>query len=274
MAEERAKTVSGVERALEVLTLFAESDQPTLGVTEIAEDLGYSKAVVHRILTTCRSKGFVETDGSRRYRLGSKFVSLGLRYLERIDVRTLARPTLVRLSARTNETATLSIRSGSNRVYVDQVTPERDVKMVVQLGHAFPLHAGASSKALLAFLDEVDREEYCSRRNLAGLTDLTITDAQQLRDELTEIRRLGYAISLGERHAGAGSLAAPVFGPGAEPLAVVSISGPVDRFREEAERFIDVLLEATGALSTEMGGRARPPQTESTPLQTESTSDS
>lgn len=256
MAEERGAAISSVERALEVLTLFATSDQPTLGVTEIADQLGYSKAVVHRILSTCRSKGFVDSDGARRYRLGSKFVALGLQYLERIDVRAYARPTLVRLCAATNETATLSIRSGWQRLYVDQVTPDRDVKMVVQIGDAFPLHAGSSSKALLAYLKDEECEEYFRRSHLEGLTDLTITDAQILRKELAEIRACGYAVSLGERHAGAASLAAPVFGPGSEPLAVVSLAGPVERFRHEVDDFVDILLDATRSLSEQMGGEA------------------
>jgi IclR family transcriptional regulator, acetate operon repressor len=256
VAEAGSSTISGVERALEVLTLFAESDQATLGVTEIAEQLGYSKAVVHRILTTCRAKGFIEADDSRRYRLGPKFVALGLSYLERVDVRRHARSTLVRLSATTNETATLSIRSGWNRIYVDQVTPDRDVKMVVQLGQGFPLHAGASSKALLAFLGDAEREEYFRQSNLARLTDLTITDPTELRLQVDEIRQTGYARSMGERHAGAGSVAAPIFGPREEPLAVVSVAGPVDRFRGEADRFVDLLLDAARALSAEMGGAA------------------
>ena len=52
---------------------------------------------------------------------------------------------LERLSRETDETATLSLRTGWERVYIDQVTPERDVKMMVQLGLRAPLHAGAST---------------------------------------------------------------------------------------------------------------------------------
>ena len=85
------------------------------------------------------------------------------------------------------------------------------------------------------------------------LTDLTITSKATLRTELKEIRARGYAKSLGERMAGAGSVAAPVFGHDGAPLAVISICGPVERFRAEAEGAARLLVAATDELSQQLG---------------------
>jgi DNA-binding IclR family transcriptional regulator len=254
-APTKGQTVTSIDRALDVLIYFGESGQPTLGVTEIADGLGLSKAVVHRILTSYRAKGFIGFDpASRRYSLGPRIVSLALGYLDRIDIRAQARPVLLSLSQATNETATLSTRSGWSRVYVDQVTPDRDVKMMVQLGAAFPLHAGASSKAFLAFLPEAEREQYLASQPVAKLTANTITQKPALRQELEHIAGVGYATSFGERDPSAGSVAAPVFGPDQRPVAVVSVAGPLERFRTEVDRFVELLLEATGGLSAKIGG--------------------
>ena len=68
MKDDPRKVVGSVERAIDVLLLFANTDQTELGVTEIASALDLSKAVVHRILTTLVSKGFIESGESRRYR--------------------------------------------------------------------------------------------------------------------------------------------------------------------------------------------------------------
>lgn len=250
------RLVSSVARAAEVLALFTRSQQPDLGVTEIANQLGLAKAVVHRILTTLTACGFVESPGeSRRYRLGAMSLSLGLAYLERLDVRALARPVIQELSTRTNETATLSLRSGDERMYVDQVTPNREVKMTVVLGRGFPLHAGGSSKAFLAFLPQETRDDYLERRQLAALTDRTHTDAATLIHDLEEIRSRGYAISFGERQAGAASVAAPVFNHDGLPEAVISVCGPLERFREQVELVAPPLLEATLRLSEQFGYR-------------------
>lgn len=254
---EQPQTILAIERATDVLALFADADEATLGVTEIAQALGLSKAVVYRILSSFRAKGFIELDEmTRRYSLGPRALHLGLAYMNRIDIPRIARPELERLSRETDETATLSLRTGNRRVYVDQATPDRDVKMVVQLGLQVPLHAGASSKAFLAFLDPEEQQRFLSG-TLERLTKITITNARTLRRELGEIRDRGYAASFGERMDGAGSVAAPILGHDGHPVAVISICGPVERFRGEADAASKLLLEATKRLSHRLGFRGR-----------------
>lgn len=254
-SEPQGQTIVAIERAADVLALFADADEPTLGVTEIANVLGLSKAVVYRILSSFRVKGFVELDeATRRYALGPRALHVGLAYLNRADIRELARPVLERLSRETDETATLSLRTGSTRVYVDQVTPDRDIKMVVQLGLQVPLHAGGSSKAFLAFLPDDEQEDYLARP-LEKLTGKTVTSVRALRKELAEIRARGWAMSLGERMDGAGSVAAPILGHDGRPVAVISVCGPVERFRGEVEDVSALLVAATGTLSRQLGWR-------------------
>lgn len=250
------QTIAGLERALDALLLFAEAGSPSLGVTEIAHALGLSKAVVHRILASFRAKGFVELDAStRRYSLGPKILTLGLTYLDRVDVVPVAREVLERLCELTNETATLSLRSGDHRVYVDQVTPNRDVKMSVTLGRPYPLHAGASSKAFLAFLPPDEVEAYVAR-DLTAVTPRTLVETKKLKKELARIRELGYAHSFGERVEGAGAVAAPVFGRDGIPAGVISVCGPFERFRDEAERTAELLLQHTHEASARLGYRS------------------
>jgi len=62
----QAQTIVVIDRATDVLQLFAGSGEPTLGVTEIAHALKLSKAVVYRILSSFRAKGFVEVDETDR----------------------------------------------------------------------------------------------------------------------------------------------------------------------------------------------------------------
>ncbi len=250
------QTIAGVERALDVLALFGERDVTDLGVTEIADRLELSKAVVHRILASCLVKEFVEVDDeTRRYRLGPAILRLGLSYLDRVDVQDVARRALHELVRRTGETATLSVRAGWSRVYVDQVTPTRDIKMVVQLGSSHALHAGASSKALLAFLSDEEQATYLDGE-LAKVTQRTVTSKRKLREELAAIRDAGYAVSMGERQAGAGSVAAPLFDHTGRPVSVVSVCGPLERFEAEVDACAGALLEVTRETSALLGHRA------------------
>jgi IclR family acetate operon transcriptional repressor len=252
-AESASQTIATVERAADVLALFARTQQPHLGVTDIAEELSLSKAAVHRILSSLRTRGFIElVDENRRYKLGVTSLSLGLAYLAHIDVRQIAASELQALSQSSKETATLSIRTGDHRIYVDQIRPEREIVMSVSLGVPYPLHAGSSSKAFLAFLAPEEQDRYLSSK-LGRLTDNTITDRAKLRRELEEIRSRGFASSFGERQAGAASIAAPIFDHTGRPSAAVSLCGPADRFKSEIDECVPLLLAATRSISSRLG---------------------
>lgn len=250
-----SQTIAAVERAADVLLLFSEENAGVLGVTEIAELTGFSKAVVHRILNSLKASNFITVDPeTKRYGLGPAAVSLGLTYLEGLDVRTMARPILAELGRRSNETVTLSIRNGWERSYLDQVVPSVEVRMVVQIGETFPLHAGASSKAMLAALPEAEVKDYLNQE-LRTLTDDTVVDPAALRAQLDEIREQGYALSSGERRAGATAIAAAILDHEGSPMAAMSISGPTDRFADRAIDHADDIVSAASSLSRALGYR-------------------
>ena len=127
--------------------------------------------------------------------------------------------------------------------------------MTVPIGQPFPLHAGSSSKAFLAFLTEDEQAEYLRTQQLDALTDRTIVDAEALRAELRTIRGRGFARSLGERQRGAASVAAPVFSHEGKPIAVISVCGPLERFRAHSDDAAKHLLEQTRELSRRLGFR-------------------
>lgn len=256
--EPPGRSVATIERAADVLFLFTHDDQPNLGVTEIAKALDISKAVVHRILTSLRERELIVADAeTRRYSLGPAVLQLAAAYRDRLDVRSLALEVMHQLCAETSETATLSVRNGMSRVYVDQVTPPREVKMTVQLGQPFPLHAGSSGKAFLAFIPDAEREAYFDTHALEQVTPNTITDRSVLDRELDQIRAQGFAVSLGERQMDAASVAAPVFDADGV-AAVISVCGPLERLRPTVAEMAAAVVEATRSLSARLGYRGAP----------------
>jgi IclR family acetate operon transcriptional repressor len=250
-----SQTVAAIERAADILMYFTQVDGPDLGISDIAAGLGISKAAVHRVLASLRSRDLIKSDEqTRRYSLGPAALVLGLSALSKVDIRQLALVEMAGLSAETNETATLSIRTGLSRMYLDEVTPARSVIMSVTIGTLYPLHAGSSSKAFLAFLPDAEIEHYLDG-TLGRLTSATPIDKQALLAELAMIRARGWAESVGERQSGAASVAAPVFDGQGAAIAVLSVCGPMQRFVEEQELCLSKLLAATARLSVQMGYR-------------------
>lgn len=247
------KGTESATRVADVLFLFMDESE-TLGVTEISRRLGVHKTIVYRVLRSLASRGFVVSDASsRRYRLGPAAAALGARALRDLDLRSAALPVLRRLQRETKETTTVSELLGSYRVYLDQVPSPQEIKMTVEVGRLFPLHAASSSLAILAFAPP-DLREHVLTGPLERLTPKTKVSREELEHSLAKIQSSGVTCSFGERQSGTGSVAAPVFGIDGYARGSLSICGPVHRFDEAAvERFAPLVREAAREVSLQLG---------------------
>lgn len=247
--------VSSLERAVRLVRAVAQAPSGGIGVTAAAQASGLPKAASHRILKSLTALGVVSfDDGTKRYTLGPASLAVGLAALRQLDVPRLAQPHLERLVAETRETATLSMRQGSQRVYLAQLLSPQEVKMTVRIGEPFPLHAGASSRAILSTFDDRQLEEYLGRHRLEPVTELTITDPERLRSELEEVRMLGYAVTSGQRQRDAASVAAPVLQADGTAFGALSVCGPAQRFDRNGVSHIGRLVRAEAlALSRQIG---------------------
>lgn len=260
MAAVESTVKSSLARAIGVLDLIARYAPQTLGVTAIARELGLPKAVAHRIakeFVACRFLAF--DDESKQYSLGSSALTLGLAALRSLSIPAAARPYLERLSAETGETTTLSVRQGYSRLYIDQVVSPQEVRMTVALGTQHVLHAGSSSKCILATMADEEVELYLESVELASLTTATITSRSRLWDDLRAIRERGYAISMGERESAAGSVAAAIHDASGSVWGSISVCGPRERFSPEAcGRFGALVVDAASAIAKDIGYRHDP----------------
>jgi DNA-binding IclR family transcriptional regulator len=247
---------SGIARALAVIDTISRSPRAQ-GVSMIARETGLSKAVAHRILRELVSGRFLHFDETTKvYRLGPGALSIGLAAMRELDVPAIAHRHLVTLSERTGETTTLSLRQGWSRVYVDQVLSSHEIRMSVAIGTSHALHAGSSSKAILAALPDPEVEDYVAHHRLDSVTDATITSAGALRDEITRIRALGYAVSSGERQSGAASVAAPIYGAIGQVAGSISVCGLQDMFTRSRNKSLgDQVIATAAAISADLGRR-------------------
>lgn len=249
---------SGLLRAMTIINLLADRAPQTMGVTAVSRELSIPKAVAHRILKEFVAGRYLTFDEeSKQYGLGSRALTLGLAALQTLDVPATARPYLEHLVEKTGETTTLSMRQGWTRVYIDQVVSPREVRMTVLLGTHHALHAGSSSKSILAAMSSADLEEYLEHTQLTRITPATITSHNELMEDLERIRGRGYAVSMGEREAAAGSVAAAIFDSSGSVWGSISLCGPRERFDASVcEKLGELVAEAARSISNDIGHRS------------------
>ncbi len=213
-------------RALRLLKLFTP-EQPELQLAELSGLAGLNKTTTHRLLQALHSESMLDrnpADGA--YRLGPALMALGVQALSSNDLRLQARPLLNRLAKETGETATLEVPIDDTMLILDEVTGSHFVGAGGNVGTRWPIHATSTGKAFIAFDERgVDR----LGEQLAPLTLQTITERNQLEEQLREIRRRGFAETVDELEDGFSGVAAVIRGRMGQALGALSVCGPTQR---------------------------------------------
>lgn len=248
-------------RAFRALDLFTP-EAPAWGMSEISAAIGLPKSTTSRILRMLEAHQYLVRDPeTRKYRLGSGALSLGWRALETNDLRHVALPVMRRLARETEETVLLTVPSEDrlSSVCIERIESPRQVRLILEVGRRIPLHAGASSKILLAYFPPEDIERVIATCGLPRVYTHTITDPDQLRAHLAEIRERGYAVSCEETNEGAAGVAAPVLDGAGRIVAGLGIAGPMARFTEaDLPRMIALACAGAAEVARLRGNHAAP----------------
>jgi IclR family transcriptional regulator, KDG regulon repressor len=237
-------------KGLNVLEMLVASDEPRR-LTDLADDLGLAKSNIHRILKTLVHRGYVRQDPtSGRYECTLKLWQLGVTLGNRIQIKPVAHPHLLILADETTETVHLSVLEGFEVIYIDKIDSPHPVRAYSVIGGHAPAHCVATGKALLAFSPAASQ----SHGRLEKFTNRTITDFQELQEELSKVREQGYAINRGEWRETVCGLAAPVFDASQKVCAAIGISGPHNRLTLARMRDLAPnVLKAAAAISSILG---------------------
>ena len=244
--------VQSLERALDILELLGRSESE-LGVTEIAPAVGLANGTAHRLLATLTRRGYArQNPENRRYALGIKAYTLATAAREHLG--PLARPFLTELMEVSGESSNLAALEKNSVVYLDQVPAPRMVRMFTEPGNRSPLHSTGTGKVLLAYQPKEIVDQVVEQSGLQRFTAYTVTDPEELKDELGHIRERGYALDSEEMEEGVRCLATPVFDPDGKILAAMSISGPAGRLDEKRlDELIPHLKRISKNLSEDLG---------------------
>ena len=227
------KPPSTLVHAIQLLDCFTQNE-PYLGVREAARKAGISTSTAGRILSALKDLGLLFQDqDSRKYALAGKVLGWAEVYGATLDIRMLAKSHIQDLQRLTGETISLYVLEGTNRVCVERLESDQNVRVVARIGRNIPLHAGSAGKLFLAYLPDEDREKILSTTNLDPLTPYTITDVAFLRQQVMKIKNQGYAISHREWTVDASGVSAPIFNQRGQMIAALTVSGPTQRFFDE-----------------------------------------
>jgi IclR family acetate operon transcriptional repressor len=220
--EEAAEDTS-FARGLRVLLMIA--DRGEIRADELSSLLDTPVSTIYRYLRTLAGFGFVDRQGAG-YRLGPRLIIGSGENVSSEELIRAADPVLRMLVEETGETAVISRRIGLTAVCLDEVPSHHPLRVAIEPGTAFPLHAGALSKVLLAYAPQDILDEVIGA-GLASLTPATPTE-ERLRLDLAEIVATGLARSENEMLSGTVTMGAPIMREDGI-VAAIAVIGPSSR---------------------------------------------
>lgn len=249
---ERDYTIAAVDRAMRVLE--ALGDKPDQGITELARNLGLTKSLVFRLISTLEARGYVSRDTNKAtFALGYRAATLGEQAERQKALMLAAQDEMDRLSEETAENVNLIVRDGARSLVIGCREGRHSMRLFAHVGRHGPLHAGGGSTLLLAYAPD-DVQEQVLSHDLERFTDKTIVDSDELARLLERVRSRGWHVAQDDLDTGAFSVAAPIRVASNRVIAAISVAGALARF-DEARRsqYLDAVLESAERISLKLG---------------------
>jgi len=229
LEEETVPAGSAVLRAFRILEVIATSSTPPQ-LAEICKRVDLPKPTVFRILSTLEYSGLVGREpGSKRYQTGQRLNRLSGEVLLNSPMRAARHAILEELVEQVGETCNLTIPNGNTVMYLDRVEASWPLRINLGAGSSVPLHATASGKLFLSYMNRRARERFIRQSPLVRHTPKTLTDPSRLSEELDRVREQGYATDNEEFLTGICCVAVPVFDVDSRVVAALAMHAPVSR---------------------------------------------
>jgi DNA-binding IclR family transcriptional regulator len=249
--------ISKVLRILEAL----QGSSAGLGLKAICDLTGIHKSTAHRFLKHLEREGYLVRTEAGAYFIGPRLSQMSTRGSQGATLQAVARPILWELWKSTQETVNLAVLDQGTVLYVEVIESPHEFRLSSRVGTRRSLHVTALGKALAAFLPAELRTSVLSTIKFQPATPKTIMNLVQFRQELEKIRRQGYAVDDEEAVQGARCVSAPILNADREPIAAVSVSGPVTRVSpNQVAALAGAVNSAARAISAAMGFSQNEPE--------------
>ena len=237
------RETAGADAVFAVVEALKELDSAT--PEEVAAVIDRSETTAEHYLSWLEGRGYI-TQRRGTYRNGLKFLDIGERVKHGTGIFDIAADQVDELAEESGELALMSLLEHGQNVLLYKSHGADAIQTSHEIGLREPLHCSGLGKAILSELPREHVERIVDEHGLPAFTEHTITDREELFEELDRTRDRGYAIDDQEAKPGIRCVAAPIVMNERELYGAVSVTAPQSRMR--GGRFEERLPElVTGA---------------------------
>lgn len=215
--------VEALAKGLAILEAF-DAENPDMNLSDVARRVGISPAAARRSLITLTELGYTGLR-NKRFFLRPKVMTLGSAFYFSARIDELLQPDLRELVGHFGDASSVGTLSGQDVIYVAHVSVQRARRAVAAVGARYPAFATSMGRVLLAAMTEDQLEAHFADITLKPLTSKTCVDVSELRREIADVRRDGYATTVDQLDYGITALAVPIRNHEGKTIAALNTSG-------------------------------------------------
>lgn len=218
-----------VMKAFQLLRRVATSDN-NLGLSELAEELGFSKSTTHGLIQALLNVRALDHDPTRKkFHLGPALMEIAFEGWDNIRIREHAQPFLDALRDRIGETVFMGGLNRRKGIILATAEALNPLKITAPVGTAIPIMAGAVGKLYLSLQTNEDALAILRENGLKKYTPASIIDETMYMEEVAKVRDQGYATDKEEYLPGVHAVATSIGNYRGLPMAiwVVGFAGSI-----------------------------------------------
>lgn len=254
MSEPR-KRVGAIDRALQVLDVLTERQQP-MTTYDLARSIGAPVSTIYKIVDELAERAMLTRSGGNTVWLGPRLMRYGLTYRSRMDVFVEAKREMEILAERLGETIQICARDDDMMAVIGMSRGEDHFNVASDVGTRVPLNWTASGRLLLGHLDEPERVRIFSQTARPSTTGRAEVDPVKLSEQSGREFRERLAVQMSASEFAVACIAAPICDEAGACVATISIVLPETRARAETERLADEVQRSARNIEVALGRKA------------------
>jgi DNA-binding IclR family transcriptional regulator len=207
-----------------VLEAFDRHNE-SMPLSTLANRTGLPIPTTYRLVTEMVKYGLLDRAPNKDIKVGLHLWELSAHGNRGVGLRDAALPFMIDLQSAIHEIVTLAVMDSGTALFLERLAPAETKLEAGRIAERHLLHASSTGLVLLAFAPQ-DYQNQVLSGPLERLTDKTVTNPDQLRRLLADIRRRQFAYADGYGRTGWTGVAVPIFGPKQAVVAALSIVYP------------------------------------------------
>lgn len=249
MSDQKEQKVTGaLARGMKILDVIRNMERP-FSSTEIAHACGFDASTTHRLLQVMHENGYVIRDeNTKRYFASPKLLFPLSVYNPLNEFRREGARTANRLRDETDQTTGFVLFCMTERILVEIAPGQNSLSPAYDTWLNSPPHASASGKILLLSMTREERRAFLGKGPLPAYTQHTITDPEELEQDLAIWHEHGYVVAKNDYFDGLVAIGAPIWTDTGACIGCFFINGRSASISDDQVHSLGMALKATADL--------------------------